>query len=118
MKNTEELENPKCRSEVREGEDLQLQIYCGGSPPFSGRFRLMQRPRSTKMRCSATATAAELEQHRSRERKKMTERGRMKKDLKAVRIYKGRLISGREKRGGQKLWVSSLSGRLDSLDGY
>ena len=21
---------------MREGEDLQLQIYCGGSPPFSG----------------------------------------------------------------------------------
>ena len=39
MKNTEELENPKCRSEVREGEDLQQQIYCGGAPPFS---RLIQ----------------------------------------------------------------------------
>ena len=29
-------------------------------------------------------------------------KGRMKKDLKAMRIYKGRLISGREKRGGRK----------------
>ena len=34
------------------------------------------------------AAAAELEQQRSRERKKMTERGRMKKDLKVVLIYK------------------------------
>ena len=42
------------------------------------------------MRCSAAA-AAELEQQRSRERKKMTERGRMKKDLKVVLIYKERL---------------------------
>ena len=40
------------------------------------------------MRCSAAAAAAELEQQRSRERKKMTERGRMKKDLKVVLIYK------------------------------
>ena len=31
------------------------------------------------MRCSAAAAAAELEQQRSRERKMMTERGRMKK---------------------------------------
>ena len=40
------------------------------------------------MRCSAAAAVAELEQQRSRERKKMTERGRMKKDLKVVLIYK------------------------------
>ena len=41
------------------------------------------------MRCSAAvAAAAELEQQRSRERKKTTERGRMKKDLKVVLIYK------------------------------
>ena len=33
------------------------------------------------------AAAAELGRQRSRERKKTTERGRMKKDLKAVPIY-------------------------------
>ena len=40
------------------------------------------------MRCSTAAAAAELEQQRSRERKKTTERGRMKKDLNVVPIYK------------------------------
>ena len=35
-KNAEELANPKCGSGVRDGKDLQLQIYCGGSSPFFG----------------------------------------------------------------------------------
>ena len=49
------------------------------------RFRLMQQPRSTKTRCSATA--AELEQRWSCERKKR-KREKNEKD-RGVPIYKG-----------------------------
>ena len=54
------------------------------------------------MRCSVAAAAAELERQQGRERRKTIGRGRMRKDL-VVLIYKGGLISGREKRGGRKL---------------
>ena len=40
------------------------------------------------MRWSAAAATAELEQQRSCERKKTTERGIMKKDLKVLLLYK------------------------------
>ena len=48
------------------------------------------------------AAAAELERQQGRERRKTIGRGSMRKDL-VVLIYKGGLISGREKRGGRKL---------------
>ena len=49
---------------------------CRGSPRFSGRFRVMQRPRTTTTRSSvAAAAAAELEQHGGSERKETTEEG-------------------------------------------
>ena len=63
-----------------------------GFAAFSGRIRVMQRPRSTRTRSSvAAAAAAELEQQRSRERKKTTEKGRMKKDLKSCPFIRRRL---------------------------
>ena len=48
-----------------------MQVCCEGSPRFSGRFRVMQRPRTTRMRSSVAA--AEREQHGSSERKEATE---------------------------------------------
>ena len=69
------------------------------------------------MRCSAAVAAAELEQQRSRERKKMTGRGRMKKDLKVMLIYKERLTErARETRRPDV--VIQLLRRLDFRDGH
>ena len=48
---------------------------CRGSPRFSGRFRVMQQPRTTMTRSSVAAAAAELEQHGGSERKETTEEG-------------------------------------------
>ena len=49
---------------------------CRGSPRFSGRFRVMQRPRTTRTQSSVVAVAvAELEQHGGSERKEATEEG-------------------------------------------
>ena len=83
-----------------------MQMCCEGSPRFSGRFRVMQRPRSTRTRSSvAAAAAAELEQHRSSERKETTEGGEWK-GPEGRAIYKARIISGREKRGGHGAVIS------------
>ena len=69
------------------------------------------------MRCSAAVAAAELEQQRSRERKKMTGRGRMKKDLKVVLIYKEGLTErARETRRPDV--VIQLLRRLNFWDGH
>ena len=93
-----------------------MQVYCEGSPRFYGRFRVMQRPRSTRTRSSAAAAAAaELEQHKSSERKRMTEGGGWKR-LEGRAIYKARLISGREKRGGHGVIISPER-RLDFRNG-
>ena len=93
-----------------------MQMCCEGSPRFSGRFRVMQRPRSTRTRSSvAAAAAAELEQHRSSERKETTEGGEWKGPEGRV-IYKARLISGREKRGCHGVIISPER-RLDFQDG-
>ena len=78
---------------------------------------MMQRPRSTKVRCSAAAAAAELEQQRSRERKKTTERGRMKKDLKVVPIYKERLTERARETRRPDVDIHLLR-RLDFRDGH
>ena len=83
-------------------------------PRFS---RSIKNKRSTKMRCSAAVAAAELEQRRSRERKKMTERGRMKKDLKVVLIYKERLIERAQETRRPDMDIQLLR-RLDFRDGH
>ena len=59
--------------------------------------------------------AAELEQPKSSERKRTTEGGEWKRP-EGRAIYKARLISGREKRGGHGA-VISPSKRLDFQDG-
>ena len=65
----------------------------------------MQRPELVTMRRPAAATAAELEQHgivRGRRRqKKESEKGPSDRP-----IYKGKLISGREKRGDHGVVIS------------
>ena len=68
------------------------------------------------MRCSAAA-AVELEQERSRERKKMTERGRMKKDLKVVLIYKEGLTERARETRRLDMDIQLLR-RLDFRDGH
>ena len=78
---------------------------------------MMQRPRSTRTRSSvAAAAAAELEQHRNSERKETTEGGEWKGPEGRV-IYKARLISGREKRGGHSVIISPQR-RLDFRDDH
>ena len=69
----------ECRSVLRGRRNLQRQVSCEGSPRFSGRIRVMQRPKSTKTWSSiAAAVAAELEQYGSSERKRTTEGGEWK----------------------------------------
>ena len=63
------------------------------------------------------AAAAELEQQRSRERKKMTERGRMKKDLKVVLIYKEGLTERAREMRRLDMDIQLLR-RLDFRDGH
>ena len=75
-----------------------MQGCCGRVSRFSGPTRLMQRPELVKMRRYATAAAAELEQQRSSERKKMTGRRRMGRPRSHLFIRKGKLRR-REKRG-------------------
>ena len=73
-KNTEEQQELNVDLSYEEGETYG----CRGSPRFSGRFRVMQRPRTTRMR-SSVAAATELEQRwRLREEKDEEER-RMRK---------------------------------------
>ena len=67
----------------------------GDASRFSGQDRSMQRPWLVQTGCAA---AAELGLW-GVERRKMMER-ESDEDLRAGPIYKGRLMSGREKRGG------------------
>ena len=66
-----------------------MQDCGGGSLRFSGQTKLMQRPELVKMKRSATASAAELEQQRSSEWKKMTGRRRMGRPWTRLFIRKG-----------------------------
>ena len=69
------------------------------------------------MMCSAAAASTELEQQRSLDRKKMTERGRMKKDLKVVLIYKERLTERARETRRPDMDIQLLR-RLDFWDGH
>ena len=90
-----------------------MRSYCGGSSRFSGHVRLMQRPELVKTR--KPAAAAELgRQHSGERRKKMEATSDWR--LMGRAIYKVRLISGREKRGGHGVIISPQK-RLDFRDG-
>ena len=94
MKNTEKFRNPNADLRCGKAKNLQVQIYCGGSPPFSG---LVQGDAAAwdeddGAHCGGGGARA-VEGH---ERKKMMKRGRMKKDQSCLFIRE-RLISGREK---------------------
>ena len=78
---------------------------CGGRRRFSGHVRLMQRPESVKTRRPAAAAAVELERQYSGERRKTLE-ATSNWSLMGRAIYKVRLISGREKRGGHGVIIS------------
>ena len=88
---------------VERCRDLQVRSYGGGSSRFSGHVRLMQRPELVKTRKPAAA-AAELGRQHSGERRKMEATSGMR--LVSRAIYKVRLISGREKRGGHGVIIS------------
>ena len=81
-----------------------MRSYCGGSSCFSGHVRLMQRPELVKTR-KPVAAAAELGRQHSGERRKKTE-ATSDWRLMGRAIYKVRLISGREKRGGHGVVIS------------
>ena len=63
------------------------------------------------------AAATEFEQQRSRERKKMIEKGRMKKELKVVLIYKERLTERARETRRPDMDIQLLRG-LDFWDGH
>ena len=78
---------------------------CGGRRSFSGHVRLMQRLEAGKTQRPAAAVAVELEWQRSGDRRKKTE-ATSDQRLVGRAIYKARLISGREKRGGHGVVIS------------
>ena len=88
---------------------------CGGRRRFSGHVRLMQQPESVKTRRPAAVAAVELERQDSGERRKTME-VTSNWSLMGRAIYKVRLISGREKRGGHGVIISPQK-RLDFRDG-
>ena len=92
-----------------------MQSYCRDPSRFSGNVRLMQRPESVKTRRPAAAAAVELERQYSGERRKTME-ATSNWSLMGRAIYKVRLISGREKRGGHGVIISPQK-RLDFRDG-
>ena len=84
--------------------DLQVRSYGGDSLRFSGHVRVMQQPELVKMKKPAAA-AAELGRQHSGERKKKMEATSGTR-LMGRATYKGKLISGREKRGGHGMVIS------------
>ena len=88
---------------------------CGGRRRLSGHVRLMQRPELVKTRRPAAAAAVELERQYSGERRKTME-ATSNWSLMGRAIYKVRLISGREKRGGHGVIISPQK-CLDFRDG-
>ena len=91
-----------------------MQSYCRDPSRFSGKVRLMQRPELEKTRRSAAAEE-ELERQYSGERRKTME-VTSNWSLMGRAVYKVRLISGREKRGGHGVIISPQKG-LDFRDG-
>ena len=84
---------------MRESRNLQLQIYCGGSPPFSRSTQVdaAAEVEEDEMRCSGGGARA-TEGLREEE-----DAGKAKNEERPVGpIYKERLLSGREKQGGRK----------------
>ena len=75
------------------------------SSRFSGQIRVMQRPGLVTARRPTAAAAAELEQGSSGARKKTKKRG-VAEGPSGRPIYKGELISGREKRGDHGVVIS------------
>ena len=75
------------------------------SSRFSGQIRVMQRPELVTMRRPAAAAAAELGQGSSSARKKTKER-EVAEGPSGRPIYKGELISGREKQGDHGVVIS------------
>jgi hypothetical protein len=101
---------------VREDEDLQLQIYCGGSPPFSGLIQVDAAAEvdEDEVLCGGGGGGARAAAE-SREEED-DGRGRMKKDL-VVPIYKeGPTVTARETR---RPHISiQRPRRLDSRNGH
>ena len=69
MKNTEKARNPNADQRSRKVSTYSHRSSAEGRRRSLDRFKLMQRPRSRKTRCSVTA--AELERLQGCERKKM-----------------------------------------------
>ena len=87
-------------------KDLQVRSYGGDPSRFSGHVRVMQRPELVKMKKpGAAAATTELGRQHSGERKKKMEATSGTR-LMGRAIYKVRLISGHEKRGGHGAVIS------------
>ena len=89
---------------VEKCRDLQVRSYGRDPSRFSGHVRVMQRPELVKMKKPA-AVAAELGRQHSGERRKRMEATSGTR-LMGRATYKGKLISGREKRGGHGVVIS------------
>ena len=92
-----------------------MRSYGGVSSRFSGHVRLMQRPELVKTRKPAAAAAELGRQHSGERRKKMEATSDWR--LTGRAIYKVKLISGHEKRGGHGVIISPVR-RLDSRDDH
>jgi hypothetical protein len=82
----EKLANPNANLRYGKTETYSCRSTAEGRRRSLDRFRLMQRPRLRKTRCSAAA--AELERQKGCESKKMLERGRIRKDWSCLFIRK------------------------------
>ena len=91
-----------------------MRSYGGGSSRLSGHVRLMQRPELVKTRRPAAAAAELARQYSGEIRKTMEATSNWR--LMGRAIYKVRLISGREKRGGHDVVISPQK-RLNFQDG-
>ena len=89
---------------LRSGKGLRVLESCGGRRHLSGHVRLMQRPELVRTRRPAAAAAELGRQHSGERRKKMEATSNWR--LMGRAIYKVRLISGREKRGGHGVIIS------------
>ena len=77
MKNTEKSRNPNVNMRCGKAKNLQVHIYCGGSPPFSG--SIQGDAAAWDENDVRSVAAAELERPRSREEED-TGKERMRKD--------------------------------------
>ena len=100
---------------MQKGRDLRTQIYYGESPPFSG---LAQVDAAAGVEEDEACCGGGRARAAVGSREEEDDGKGENEERPVVPIYKEKTDKWARKQGGRKLWVSSLSGRLDSRDGY